>query len=249
MTEKRWDLREIARSALNEMPVRDRVPFLAEMLCEVAGPAALNLLANARNALSLHMTSLIDEQMGRDDVAVEVQTEPDGPWRPARLIDGRLHWSPGPVGPAEVRYFAAISDACVRANREVPAAIAAALAASSPQSPGQDGPNPPTLDAECEAASETYPPFASTPWEGVNSRERAVAFLEGASGEDIDLMARLLLEGRPIPDAWRPAQAHISAALSSSAGLLRRMTSARAKAMAPLKYQWRPRGCAQGDRS
>ncbi len=67
MPEKRYDLREIARSALNEMPPRDRVPFLAGMLCEVDGPQALALLAQARNAISLHMTSLIDGQMGEDD--------------------------------------------------------------------------------------------------------------------------------------------------------------------------------------
>lgn len=66
MLEKSYDLREIARSALNEMPDRARVPFLAEMLCQVDGPAALSLLAQARNAISLHMQGLIDEGMGMD---------------------------------------------------------------------------------------------------------------------------------------------------------------------------------------
>lgn len=71
MTEKRWDLREIARSALNEMPPRDRVPFLAEMLCEVEGPEGLRLLAAARNALTQHIGGLIEGVIGTDWEVVE----------------------------------------------------------------------------------------------------------------------------------------------------------------------------------
>lgn len=66
MLEKRYDLREIARSAVNEMAPSARVPFLAELLCEIEGPKALTLLAHARNAISLHMTGLIDEALGQD---------------------------------------------------------------------------------------------------------------------------------------------------------------------------------------
>lgn len=79
-----------------------------------------------------------EKRASKGVVNVEVQSEPDGPWRPARFIDGRLHWTSSPLRKAEVAYLASIRDECVRTNREVPVAIAAALALADQQSSGEE---------------------------------------------------------------------------------------------------------------
>ncbi len=74
---------------------------------------------------------------GRDDEATvevypaELQTEPDGPWRPAQLVNGVLHWVPVPMSRAGAAQLAAICDALVRDGHEVPAGIEVALAEAS----------------------------------------------------------------------------------------------------------------------
>ena len=69
---------------------------------------------------------------------VEVQCKLGGPWVKARLIDGLLHWAPGPLGLAEAEHLQAVRAGYVRANREVPAAIDAALAEAIPRSAGAE---------------------------------------------------------------------------------------------------------------
>lgn len=61
MPEAKYDLREIARAALGEMPEAKRGPFLTALLCEMDGPGALALLASARNAITLRMRGLSDD--------------------------------------------------------------------------------------------------------------------------------------------------------------------------------------------
>lgn len=62
MPEDRFDLREIARSALGDMPEGKRAAFLAEMLIELRGPHALDHLSKVRAAVGLRIQELIDEK-------------------------------------------------------------------------------------------------------------------------------------------------------------------------------------------
>lgn len=43
-----WDERELARSALGDLPERDRAEFLTDLLCELRGPDARNAVAAVR---------------------------------------------------------------------------------------------------------------------------------------------------------------------------------------------------------
>lgn len=62
MPEAKYDLREIARSALGEMPEYQRGPFLTALLCELNGRDAPALLASAHNAITLRLGVLVDER-------------------------------------------------------------------------------------------------------------------------------------------------------------------------------------------
>lgn len=62
MPNSRFDLAEIARSALSDMPEASRAALLAEILTELRGPQALDHLSKARAAISLRMQELIDEK-------------------------------------------------------------------------------------------------------------------------------------------------------------------------------------------
>lgn len=73
----RWDEREIARSALGDLPEGPRAEFLAELLCELRGPKAREALARARNRITTHLHELITAEydaeaatMPGQDVAV-----------------------------------------------------------------------------------------------------------------------------------------------------------------------------------
>ena len=61
MPNSRFDLAEIARSALSDMPEASRAALLAEILTELRGPQALDHLSKARAAISLRMQELIDD--------------------------------------------------------------------------------------------------------------------------------------------------------------------------------------------
>lgn len=69
MPNSRFDLAEIARSALNDMPEGKRAAFLAEMLTELRGPQAIDLLSKARAAISQRMQELIDEKFPLHELA------------------------------------------------------------------------------------------------------------------------------------------------------------------------------------
>lgn len=84
MPEAIYDLREIARSALGDMPEGKRAAFLAEMLTEIRGPDALDHLSKVRAAVSLRMQELIDvryllhelAELDRDPSAVHAPVSP-----------------------------------------------------------------------------------------------------------------------------------------------------------------------------
>lgn len=59
-----WDAGEIARSALGELGPKRRVALMAELLCEMHGLEAVELLSKVRAAVSLRMQELIDLHMG-----------------------------------------------------------------------------------------------------------------------------------------------------------------------------------------
>lgn len=69
MPQPRFDLAEIARSALNDMPDPARAAFLAEILIELRGPRAIDLLSKVRAAVSLRMQELIDEKFPLHELA------------------------------------------------------------------------------------------------------------------------------------------------------------------------------------
>lgn len=69
MPNSRFDLAEIARSALNDMPDSKRAAFLAEILTELRGPQAIEHLSQARAAVSLRMQELIDEKFPLHELA------------------------------------------------------------------------------------------------------------------------------------------------------------------------------------
>lgn len=71
-------------------------------------------------------------------IPVEVQTEPGGPWHPARFVDGVLNWVRGPLDKEAAESLAAIRDAIGGANREARAAIDAALAEASARSADEE---------------------------------------------------------------------------------------------------------------
>lgn len=68
MPEDRFDLRELARSALADMPEPGRAAFLAEILIELRGPQALELLSKVKTAINLRMQDLINEKLPLDDL-------------------------------------------------------------------------------------------------------------------------------------------------------------------------------------
>lgn len=68
MPEDRFDLRELARSALADMPEPARAAFLAEILIELRGPQALELLSKVKTAVNLRMKDLINEKLPLDDL-------------------------------------------------------------------------------------------------------------------------------------------------------------------------------------
>lgn len=65
----RFDLAEIARSALNDLTEDKRAAFFAEMLVELRGPHAIDLLSKVRTVLSLRMQELIDEKFPLHEMA------------------------------------------------------------------------------------------------------------------------------------------------------------------------------------
>lgn len=69
MPENRFDLREIARSALGDMPEGKRAAFLAEILTEMRGPHALDHLSKVRAAVSLRMQEMINENFPLHETA------------------------------------------------------------------------------------------------------------------------------------------------------------------------------------
>ncbi|RJE87106.1 hypothetical protein [Paracoccus onubensis] len=70
MPEKRYDLREIARAALGDMPPKVRADLLTEMLVEINGDDALHLMAHARNIVTLRIEQLIDERYPLDSAEI-----------------------------------------------------------------------------------------------------------------------------------------------------------------------------------
>lgn len=116
---------------------------LARFICPEMGAEARLKAARAAGCFDVDVAEG-HERASPTICPVEVQTEPDGPWRSAEFIDGRLHWVPGPIGTTGAAYLAAVCAEYARANREVPAAIAAALVSAAPQSP----------DAEVRRASQ-----------------------------------------------------------------------------------------------
>lgn len=68
MPEKRYDLREIARAALGDMPPNARADLLTEMLVEISGDDALHLMAHARNIVTLRIEQLVDERYPLHDL-------------------------------------------------------------------------------------------------------------------------------------------------------------------------------------
>ena len=62
MPNSRFDLSELARAALNDMPEGPRAAFMAEMLAELRGPQAVEHLSKVRAAISLRVQELIDER-------------------------------------------------------------------------------------------------------------------------------------------------------------------------------------------
>lgn len=75
MPNSRFDLAELARSVLNDMPEGERAAFLAEMLTELRGPQAIEQLSKARATVSLRMQELIDEKFPLSEL-VEVYGAP-----------------------------------------------------------------------------------------------------------------------------------------------------------------------------
>lgn len=62
MNGDRLDLRDLARGVLNDLPDLDRATLMAEMLTEMRGPRALELLSQVRASVSLRMQEIIDER-------------------------------------------------------------------------------------------------------------------------------------------------------------------------------------------
>ncbi|WP_353429454.1 hypothetical protein [Paracoccus denitrificans] len=75
MPEDRFDLREIARSALGDMPEGKRAAFLAELLTELRGPQAIDHLSKVRLAVSLRMQELIDEKFPPGPLETMIQIQ------------------------------------------------------------------------------------------------------------------------------------------------------------------------------
>ncbi|WP_411836736.1 hypothetical protein [Paracoccus sp. ME4] len=69
MNADRLDLRDLARGVLTEMNDRDRVALMAEMLTELRGPRALDLLSVARASASLRMQEIIDARYPLHELA------------------------------------------------------------------------------------------------------------------------------------------------------------------------------------
>lgn len=69
MPQSRFDLAEIARSALNDMSEDRRAAFMAEVLVEMRGPHAIDLLSKVRAVVSLRMQELIDEKFPLHEMA------------------------------------------------------------------------------------------------------------------------------------------------------------------------------------
>lgn len=90
-------------------------------------------------AIALHDAERRADRLTRGRIIpVEVQAEPDGPWHPAKFVDGVLKWVPAPLGKAEAERLAAMRDAIGDANPTARAAIDAALAGSADQFAGAE---------------------------------------------------------------------------------------------------------------
>ncbi len=76
MPNSRFDLAEIARSALNDMPEDKRAAFMAEMLTEFRGPRAIEHLSKVRAVVSLRMQEMIDGKFPLHEMAA-VYGDPD----------------------------------------------------------------------------------------------------------------------------------------------------------------------------
>jgi len=61
-----WDAGEIARSALGELGPKHRAALMAELLCDMQGLEAIELLSKVRASISLRMQELIEEVMEQD---------------------------------------------------------------------------------------------------------------------------------------------------------------------------------------
>lgn len=75
--EPRWDAREIARSALGELPEAKRAAFLGDLLCELRGEEARSALAVVRSRITSHLHDLIvaeyDAELAASDAAGSAQ--------------------------------------------------------------------------------------------------------------------------------------------------------------------------------
>lgn len=75
MPEDRFDLREIARSVLADLPEAQRAALMTELLVEMDGNRGLELLSTARAAISLRMQEIIDARYPLHELA-EVYGKP-----------------------------------------------------------------------------------------------------------------------------------------------------------------------------
>lgn len=62
MPEDRFDLREIARAVLNDLPQDQRLALMTDMMVEAGGARGLEQLSKARAAISLRMQEMIDDK-------------------------------------------------------------------------------------------------------------------------------------------------------------------------------------------
>lgn len=69
MNNDRVDLCHLARSVLDDMTDHDRAELMAEMLTELRGPRALELLSAVRASVSLRMQEIIDDRYPLHELA------------------------------------------------------------------------------------------------------------------------------------------------------------------------------------
>lgn len=75
MPEDRFDLCEIARAVLNDLPEDQRAALMTELLVELGGARGLELLSEARTAIKLRMQEIIDARYPLHELA-EVYGKP-----------------------------------------------------------------------------------------------------------------------------------------------------------------------------